>query len=494
VSLEGAHGFRDEPAPSARPATGLWRIGRIRDWWDARHPPADSLLLTQRNVYILPTRGGWLWALLVLMLLVGAINYQLNLGYLLCFVLAGVALVSMHSCHATLRGLRLHLVAPEPVHAGQNADLVVSLAAERGGRGARYGIGIRLDLQVALAPPSGSWWAIWRSRAAPVSPSPGIHPGAQPAALSTIRPDLTAWTWVDVAATASSGLLGRFGQFGAASAGEPPATLLHLALPCPERGWHELPRLQLETRFPFGLFRAWTVWRPAARVLVWPAPEMPTPPWPLRVRDASTPHPLDRPAAQLSTNPLDADSARPYRVGDSPREVLWKKSASSIASGATPALVSRTGSAAAPQASLDFDWLDASPAAGLGRSQAAAAAPRPAPATAAGQAGVDADGEARLSRLTAWVLAADRAELAWTLRLPGRALARSNGPAHRRACLDALAHVDLRHVQPDGRTGSEAGGQAGGEAGGQAGGRADDWAKGKTHRVDQAATSQAVVP
>jgi uncharacterized protein (DUF58 family) len=485
VSLERAHRFRDDPAQGARPATGLWRIARIRAWWDARHPPADSLLLTQRNVYILPTRGGWLWALLVLMLLVGAINYQLNLGYLLCFVLAGVALVSMHSCHATLRGLRLQLAAPEPVHAGQNADLVVSLTAERGGRGARFGIGIRLDLQVAPAQPSAPWWAIWRSRAAPSSPTPGTLPGAQPTALSTPLPDTAAWTWLDVAATASSGLFGRLGQFGAASAGEPPATLVHLALPCPERGWHELPRLALETRFPFGLFRAWTVWRPAARVLVWPAPETPTPPWPLRARDASTPHPHDHPAAQLSTNPLDADSARPYRVGDSPREVLWKKSASSIASGANPALVSRTGSAAAPQASLDFDWLDASPAAGAGRSQAAASVSRPAPVTPAAQTGVTTDGEARLSRLTAWVLAADRAELAWTLRLPGRALARGSGTAHRRACLDALAHVDLRHVLTDGRTGGEAGGQAG---------RANDWATGKTRHVGPAATSQAVVP
>jgi uncharacterized protein (DUF58 family) len=414
------------------------------------------------------------------MLLVGAINYQLNLGYLLCFVLAGVALVSMHSCHATLRGLRLHLVAPEPVHAGHDADLVVSLTAERGGRGARYGIGIRLDAQDAAPPQSASWLATLRSKAKATSPSSGALNRARAAALPATQPAPPTWTWLDVAATASTGL------FGSGAPGQPPATVVHLALPCSERGWHELPRLQLETRFPFGLFRAWTVWRPGARVLVWPAPETPTPPWPLRARDASTPHPLDRPAAQLSTNPLDADSARPYRAGDSPREVLWKKSASSIASGATPALVSRTGSAAAPQASLDFDWLDASPTAGVGRSQAAAALSRPAPVTPTGQAGVTAEGEARLSRLTAWVLAADRAELAWTLRLPGRAMARSSGTAHRRACLDVLAHVDLSLDPMDGR----ADGQAPGQAHGKAVGHAD----GKANRAAPASTSPAVAP
>jgi hypothetical protein len=41
----------------------------------------------------------------LLVLLVASINYQLNLGYLLTFLLAGSALVGMHVCHATLRGL-----------------------------------------------------------------------------------------------------------------------------------------------------------------------------------------------------------------------------------------------------------------------------------------------------------------------------------------------------------------------------------------------------
>jgi uncharacterized protein (DUF58 family) len=407
--------------------SGLLRVARIRAWWDARHPPADNLLLTQRNVYILPTRGGWLWALMLLTLLVGAINYQLNLGYLLCFVLAGVALVSMHSCHATLRGLRLQLGAPESVHAGQNADLAVSLVAQRGSRGARYGIGIRLDV------------ASTTQTAPPLRAKTSMSMAGDAAATSqpTALPDVSAWTWLDIAATASTGLFGS-------STAEPPATVVHLALPCPQRGWHELPRLELETRFPFGLFRAWTVWRPAARVLVWPAPEAPTPAWPLRARDSAKVHQIDRSSAQFSTNPPDADSARPYRAGDSPREVLWKKSASSIASGADPALVSRTGSAAAPQASLDFDWQDASPTGGSGSTgDRFNAVPSAAAAEAISEARASRDGEARLSRLAAWVLAADRADLAWTLRLPGRLLARNSGAAHRRACLDALAHVGL---------------------------------------------------
>ena len=82
---------------------------RFRHWWQARLPLSDTQLLTQRNVYILPTRPGFMLGLTLLVLLVASINYQLNLGYLLTFLLAGSAVVGMHVCHATLRGLTLNL-------------------------------------------------------------------------------------------------------------------------------------------------------------------------------------------------------------------------------------------------------------------------------------------------------------------------------------------------------------------------------------------------
>ena len=54
------------------------------------------------------------------------------------------------------------------------------------------------------------------------------------------------------------------------------------------------------------------------------------------------------------------------------------------------------------------------------------------------QAGV-ADTEARLSRLSAWVLAADRRGVDYGLRLPGLEIPPSCGAAHRLRCLEALA-------------------------------------------------------
>jgi hypothetical protein len=47
-------------------------------------------------------------------MLLAAINYQLNLGYALTFLLAGAGLVSMHVTHGNLRGLTLHLRPTAP--------------------------------------------------------------------------------------------------------------------------------------------------------------------------------------------------------------------------------------------------------------------------------------------------------------------------------------------------------------------------------------------
>ena len=85
---------------------------RLRRWFESRIALTDSVTLTQSTVYILPTRPGLMLALTVVVLLVASINFQLNLGYLLTFLLAGTALVGMHTCHGTLRGLSMNLIAP----------------------------------------------------------------------------------------------------------------------------------------------------------------------------------------------------------------------------------------------------------------------------------------------------------------------------------------------------------------------------------------------
>ena len=68
---------RQAPAAIESEANALpWWAGRarlrarLRRWWLARLPLSDQLQLTQRNVYILPTRAGWMLAATLLVLLI----------------------------------------------------------------------------------------------------------------------------------------------------------------------------------------------------------------------------------------------------------------------------------------------------------------------------------------------------------------------------------------------------------------------------------------
>ena len=307
-------------------------------WWQARQPRTDTQLLTQRNVYILPTGAGWMLALTLLVLLVAAINYQLNLGYLLTFLLAGSAVVGMHISHATLRGLSLHLTPPEPQFFGHSSVLTVQLTSTR--RTARHAI--------ALA----------------------VHGSGQ-------------WGLTDVPAQGSASV--------------------QMAFAPPRRGLHSVPTLCAETRFPLGTFRVWSLWRPAAQVLVYPTPETPAPPLPPGEPRAggagSAPH----------QGAGEFDGVRAYRRGDPLQQVVWKKAAQALAAG-TDTLVSRD----TPQTQRHELWLTPE------------------------RTGLQ-DPEARLSRLTAWVLQADRLGLPYGLRLPGLEIAQGSGLAQRQRCLEALA-------------------------------------------------------
>lgn len=312
---------------------------RLLAWWLARHPRTDTWTLTQRNIYIVPTRAGFMFALVLLVMLLAAINYQLNLGYVLTFLLAGAGFVSMHLTHNTLRGLTLHLKPPQPGFAGEPLALEVVLSSPTR---LQHGVGLGFDN----------------------TPDPA----------SARAHDV----FVDVPAG------------GQASA--------HLALVPPHRGRHDVPALRAQTRYPFGLFRAWTVWRPAAQVLAWPAPEKPVAPLP------ASPAAAGDAAQRRPSDGGEFEGVRAYRRGDALKRVVWKKAAR------TGELVSRDTSSALQQ-ELWLDWQLAQ-----------------LPGT-----------EPRLSRLAAWVLAAEAAGVAHGLRLPGVEIAPGIGLAQRRRSLDALA-------------------------------------------------------
>jgi uncharacterized protein (DUF58 family) len=85
-----------------------------------------------RQIYILPTRYGLLYGVLVAAVFISAINYGNNLAFLLAFQLAAVGHVAMHQTWRNLRGLRLGADALGRVYAGEDARFAVRVAAADG--------------------------------------------------------------------------------------------------------------------------------------------------------------------------------------------------------------------------------------------------------------------------------------------------------------------------------------------------------------------------
>ncbi|MCX8086399.1 MAG: DUF58 domain-containing protein [Rhodocyclaceae bacterium] len=102
--------------------------------WALRHrpPAAGPIVLTERRIFVLPTRAGLLYALSLLVMLVGAINYNLSLGYALVFLLAGLGVVTILYTFRNLLGLVLTAGAPAPVFAGEIAHFPLHLVDRRG--------------------------------------------------------------------------------------------------------------------------------------------------------------------------------------------------------------------------------------------------------------------------------------------------------------------------------------------------------------------------
>lgn len=179
------------------------------------------------------------------------------------------------------------------------------------------------------------------------------------------------------------------------------ATVL-VPLKAERRGWLQLERVTVETRFPLGLMRAWSYVQPDLRALVYPRPDSSSLPETIPVPDAGN-------AISASTGTDDFAGLRPYQTSDSPRHIAWKASARS------ELLLTKlfAGQAASE---LWFDWEQLPP--GMRT-------------------------EARLSRLARWVLLAGERGLRYGLKLPDASVPLAGGFAQRERCLKELALFQL---------------------------------------------------
>jgi uncharacterized protein (DUF58 family) len=176
---------------------------------------------------------------------------------------------------------------------------------------------------------------------------------------------------------------------------------LSLALVASERGYYRPDRIRVETRFPFGLLKAWSWLRPVSAGLVYPEP-IPAPEAGSSVQDG------DQTAQARSVDGNDHAEIRPWREGDLSQRVLWKR----FARTGEMVIADWEGEQGSPQ------WLDYDAYHGVNQ-------------------------ELRLSYLAHQVLERMKASRPFGLNLPGQRIEPDAGRAHGTRCLKALAVFGL---------------------------------------------------
>jgi uncharacterized protein (DUF58 family) len=182
-------------------------------------PESGEAFLSQRRVFIIPTKAGLMFIGMLVVLFIGSTNYSLSLGFGLTFLIAGCGLIDMHLTFRNLAYLHLSSGRTAEVFAGEEAQFECRLINRR--KNHRY--------------------AIWLGF------------------VGEGLPDL--YQAVDIASNATCNVV--------------------LSTMAKSRGWLAAPRVRLYTRFPLGLLNAWSYWKPDAQVLVYPLPETNAPPLPM---------------------------------------------------------------------------------------------------------------------------------------------------------------------------------------------------------------------
>ena len=185
----------------------------FRNWAFRRTFETGTVTLTQRRIFIIPTKQGFTLAFVLVLMLLGDINYNLSLGYVLTFVLTMMAQMSMLHAFRNLAHLEIRAGRAEPVFSGDTAHFLLHF--NNRSKLPRY--------QLCLVKTGESFWTTGQ------------------ASLQFDAPALQD-TEVVFPVTAT------------------------------QRGWLQTGRLTLYTEFPLGLFYAWSYLHFDTRCLVYPKP------------------------------------------------------------------------------------------------------------------------------------------------------------------------------------------------------------------------------
>jgi uncharacterized protein (DUF58 family) len=307
---------------------------RFWQWVSRRSPKAKTVTLKHKSIYVLPTRQGLLFLVVLTAMWLLGTNYENNLILATTFLLISIFIVSILYTYRNLSGLHFKPVAAQAVFAGEQAEFTISVSSPAGATCE--------NIRVSLNP-------------------------ATSAVVNLV--DIKEQVFMIRA-------------------------LSH------HRGWLEPGRMLVATTFPLGLMRAWSWIELEMSALIYPKP--------IECELAPFTQSSDHQGNLITRdNAEDFDGLNPYRPGANLSLVAWKH----YARGAGLHTKEYVG-----YQSHDI-WLDWNSLKGL-------------------------DTEARLSRLSFWVLQLSKTSGLYGLRLPNQTVNLGTGIHHQQTLLRALALYD----------------------------------------------------
>jgi uncharacterized protein (DUF58 family) len=83
--------------------------------------------VSNKRLYIFPTQHGLIFALMLIVMLMGSVNYTNSMAYMLTFLLASLYIVCMLHTYRNLKGMVLKTNNAKPVFAGETAEFPLIL-------------------------------------------------------------------------------------------------------------------------------------------------------------------------------------------------------------------------------------------------------------------------------------------------------------------------------------------------------------------------------
>ena len=167
-----------------------------------------------------------------------------------------------------------------------------------------------------------------------------------------------------------------------------------------QRGWQNVPKIILESNYPFGLLQSWKTKKPNLKVLVYPKREGSL----LLPRTGQAENPDSQEVKMKTSKDNDFQGHKPYHTSDSFRKIDWKAFART-----QHLLVKQFESESQGALQLCWDELN------------------------------HLDFEKKLNQLSLWIDVCEKQDIPYQLVLPNYTSPMSSGPTHAKECLTKLA-------------------------------------------------------